>query len=109
MSKNLPPHYLAFRKNYPEVSRAYEELGKSLREAGPLDAKVICLVKLATAVGARTEGAVHSHVRRALEAGCSTEEIRQSIILSLTTIGFPNMMAALRWADDILHDQGPAE
>lgn len=51
------------------------------------------------------EGAVHSHVRKSIEAGATAEEIRHTIILSTTTIGFPNMMAALSWADDVLNKE----
>jgi alkylhydroperoxidase/carboxymuconolactone decarboxylase family protein YurZ len=53
-------------------------------------------------VGARHEGAVHSHTRKALEAGCRPAEIRHAVLLSVTTMGFPNMMAALSWVDDVL-------
>ena len=59
-------------------------------------------MKIGIAVGARLEGAVHSHVRRALEAGASADEIRHAVRLALTTIGFPTMMAALGWVNDVL-------
>lgn len=98
----LPAHYQAFGERYPEIAEAYSVLGKSLREAGPLDPKTVALLKLAIAVGGRLEGAVHSHARRALEAGCAPEEIRQTALLALTTIGFPSMMAALSWVEDVL-------
>jgi alkylhydroperoxidase/carboxymuconolactone decarboxylase family protein YurZ len=45
---------------------------------------------------------VHSHTRRALEAGATTEEIYHTIILLTTVIGFPTVSAALSWADDII-------
>ena len=37
---------------------------KRVVPAGPLDQKTVRLVKLALAIGAKSEGAVHSHVRR---------------------------------------------
>ena len=56
---------------YPEVWRAYQQLGKAAATAGPLDARAQRMVKLALAVGARSQGAVHSHARRGLrERGC---------------------------------------
>jgi AhpD family alkylhydroperoxidase len=70
--------------------------------AGPLDRRTAELVKLGLAVGARQEGGVHSHVRRALEAGATPEEVRHAIRLAVTTVGFPTMMAALTWAEDLL-------
>jgi alkylhydroperoxidase/carboxymuconolactone decarboxylase family protein YurZ len=52
------------------------------------------------------EGALHSHTRRAVEAGCSAAEIRQVVVLSTTTLGFPAMMKALSCAEDILNRPG---
>jgi 4-carboxymuconolactone decarboxylase len=51
------------------------------------------------------EGAVHSHTRRAVEAGCSTAEIRHVALLAITTIGFPSMMKTLSWVEDIVGDK----
>jgi 4-carboxymuconolactone decarboxylase len=98
----LPPHYVKFQKSYPEVFNAYDALGNVLQEAGPLDGKTRALVKLALAVGGRLEGAVHSHARRAREAGCTPEEIRHVVVLGMTTLGFPSTMATLSWVDDVL-------
>ena len=98
----LPGHYLKFQKEHPNVFKAYEALGLATQEAGPLPAKTRALLKLALAVGARLEGAVHSHARRAVEAGCSPDEIRHVVLLATPTIGFPAMMATLSWVDDVL-------
>ena len=98
----VPGRYLKFQKLYPKVFKAYEALGLATQEAGPLPPKTRALVKLALAVGARLEGAVHSHTRRAVEAGCSADEIRHVVLLSTTTIGFPGMMSTFSWVDDVL-------
>lgn len=98
----LPKPYEQFREQYAEVWNAYDQLGTAVHAAGPLDAKTRELVKLALAVGAQTEGALHSHTRKALEAGLTPAEIRQVVVLALPTIGFPRMMAALTWIDDVL-------
>ena len=98
----VPKRFLKFQEDYPDVYKAYDQLGKSVQRAGPLSAQTRELVRLAIAIGARHEGAVHSHTRRALEAGVTTEEIRQTVLLSVTSMGFPNMMAAMSWAEDLL-------
>lgn len=98
----LPKRFLNFQKTYPEVYQAYRQLGHVASVAGPLDPPTRELVRLAIAVGARHEGAVHSHTRRALEAGCTAKQIRHAVLLSVTTLGFPNMMAAMSWVDDVL-------
>jgi alkylhydroperoxidase/carboxymuconolactone decarboxylase family protein YurZ len=81
---------------------AYEQVSQACLEEGPLERKTAELVKIGMAVGAQLDGAVHSHVRRALEAGARADEIRHAIRLALTTLGFPTMMKALSLANDVL-------
>ena len=97
-----PESYSRFQENYAEVWRAYDGLGAAVHAAGPLDEKQRAMVKLGLAIGSQHEGAVHAHVRKALEAGLSPDEIRHAVLLSVTTLGFPAMMAALTWAEDVL-------
>jgi alkylhydroperoxidase/carboxymuconolactone decarboxylase family protein YurZ len=59
------------------------------------------MVKLAMAIGTGMEGAVHSHTRRAMEAGASPAEIRHPVLLSFTTLGFPSTVASLTWVEDV--------
>jgi 4-carboxymuconolactone decarboxylase len=103
MSK-VPKRYKRFTEEFPDVAKSYEEMGKAVHEAGPLDEKTRALIKLAISTGARFEGAVHSHTRKALKSGCTKEELRHVAMLSLPTIGLPSMMAALSWVDEVLED-----
>ena len=102
MTQELPKVYRSFQDQYPSIWEAYDRLGAAVHQHGPLDEKTRELVKLGIAVGARLEGAVHAHVRKALDAGAAPEEIRQVVLLSIPTIGFPTMMAALTWVEDEL-------
>lgn len=104
MSKIKTKQYLKVKKSCPEFIAAVEALGLAVKKAGPLDEKTAQLIQLAGAAALRSEGAVHSHARRALEAGAAREEIRQALILLTSTIGFPTVMAALSWADEVLAD-----
>ncbi|HSR36389.1 MAG TPA: carboxymuconolactone decarboxylase family protein [Desulfurivibrionaceae bacterium] len=101
----LPPIYQRLKAQHPEYLAAVEKLGATTREAGPLDEKTSHLIQLAAAAAIRSEGSVHSHVRRALAAGASEDEIRHSLMLLTSTIGFPTVTAALSWADDILNQE----
>ncbi len=101
----VPKRFKKFTEEYPETAKAYEMLGESVHKAGPLDEKTRALIKVAISTGARLEGALHSHVRKALKSGVTPEEIKHAIMLSLPTIGLPSMMAALSWADDIFEDK----
>ena len=101
-SDEIPKTYKRFMENYPEVGEGYEKLGDAVHKSGPLDEKTRALIKLSISTGARMEGAVHSHTRKALRAGAEPDEIRHAVILSLPTIGLPSMMAALTWVEDVL-------
>jgi alkylhydroperoxidase/carboxymuconolactone decarboxylase family protein YurZ len=98
----IPTRFKEFGRKYPEIMEAYEALGNAAQQAGPLDTKTRALVKLGIAVGSWREGAVHSHTRRALEAGCTADEIHHVVLLACTTLGFPSMMATMTWVQDIL-------
>jgi 4-carboxymuconolactone decarboxylase len=100
----IPKRFQKFTEDYPDVANAYEALGNAVHSAGPLDDKTRALVKLAISTGARFEGAVHSHARKALKSGVTPEEMRHTVLLALPTIGLPSMMAALSWIDDIIED-----
>jgi alkylhydroperoxidase/carboxymuconolactone decarboxylase family protein YurZ len=86
---------------YPAVWRAYAALGKACSEAGPIQGQAARLVKLALAIGALSEGAVHSHTRRALEEGVAPEMLKQVALLAIPTLGFPQGVKALTWIEDV--------
>ena len=94
--------YQRLRKQHPDYFDAVEALGKTVRLAGPLEQQVIQLVQLGAAAAIRSEGAVHSHVRRALEAGATAEQVHHALLSLTSTIGFPTVVAALSWADDVI-------
>lgn len=97
-----PSRYQHVAAQYPEIVAAYEALGAACHGTGPLPPTTRELVKLGLAIGAGLESAVHAHTRLAREAGASPEEIRHAALLSATTLGFPTMMRALVWVDDVL-------
>lgn len=100
MSK--PEFYIGLEKEFPEFMKALENVGQIAKQATKFDEKTIQLIQLAASCAIGSEGAVHSHTRRAIEAGAKKEEI-VGICLSLTsTIGFPKVAAAISWVRDIV-------
>lgn len=97
----LPSTPADFAETHPDVWERYAELGEASSGAGPIDGETKRLVKLALAIGAESEGAVHSHARRGLDEGIDPEAMKHVAILSITTLGFPQAMAALSWIDDV--------
>jgi len=98
----LPKVYEKFSSGFPDVFKDFQQLGKSCRDSGPLGKKYQDLTNLGIAIGANSRGAVKSQTRKALESGASKEEVAHVVLLSLTTIGFPNMIAAMGWVDEVL-------
>lgn len=102
MAEDKPGLYVSLKQRYPDYIASLEALGNAAHAAGPLDQRTLHLVHLAAAAATRAEGAVHSHTRRALAAGATPEEIRHALIAVTGTIGFPQVTAALSWAEDVL-------
>jgi alkylhydroperoxidase/carboxymuconolactone decarboxylase family protein YurZ len=98
----LPAIVQRFIEQHPDVWEAYNKLGQTAAEAGPLDEKAERLVKLAIAVGGGLEGAVRSHTRRGSALGLSPEELQHVAMLGITTVGWPSAFAALSWIHDEL-------
>jgi len=98
----IPDWYKFLKETQSDFIEAVEDLGKITKKAGPLSEKTVHLIQLGGAAAIRSEGSVHSHVRRASEAGASKDEIFHTLISLTSTIGFPNVAAALSWAQEEL-------
>ena len=105
MTDYLPEVFQQFSSRFPALKEAFDALGAAEHEAGPLGERERRLIKLGIAVGAESEGAVRSHVRKLLGVGMREEEIMHCIVLALTTVGFPATNAALSWAEEVLSEE----
>jgi alkylhydroperoxidase/carboxymuconolactone decarboxylase family protein YurZ len=63
------------------------------------------LIKLAIAVASGSEGATHSHARQAQSAGIDVADLRHVAFLTASTMGFPTMMRALSWIEDVTESE----
>jgi alkylhydroperoxidase/carboxymuconolactone decarboxylase family protein YurZ len=98
----IPPKtYQDFVQRYPEIGQAWETIAQA-GQKGPLDARTARLLKLAVAIGALRQGAVHSSVRKALAQGIRREEIEQVIALAAGSLGLPATVAVYSWVQDVL-------
>lgn len=98
----LPQHFQRMKRRFPDVIEASEGLGKAAKEAGPIDEKTVHLIQMAASAAIRSHGAVHSHARRALEAGATSDELYHAIIALISTLGLPVVAAAIGWIDDVV-------
>ncbi len=101
MSDHLPGAAGDVAKDHPSVWEAYSALGEATAKVGPLTERERRLVKLALAVGAGSEGAVHSHARRAEADGVTKADMEQVAMLAIGPLGFPRAVAARTWIGDV--------
>ncbi|KUJ81228.1 carboxymuconolactone decarboxylase family protein [Ruegeria profundi] len=101
MSENMPGAAGDLAAQNPEIWDAYSALGKATAECGPLTDREKRLVKLALAIGAGSEGAVHSHTRRAKSEGIEDSAIMQVAMLAIGPLGLPRAVAAKTWIEDV--------
>ena len=102
MKETLPKHFQSFVKDYPDVWEAHQKLSEACAESGPLDRKTRELIKVGISGAANQITAVQRHAVMAIQAGASEEEVYQTILLLITTVGFPRASAALQWAKNAL-------
>lgn len=104
MDESIPRHYERLARNYPRFMEALDGVAVVTRELGPLEEKTIQLVQLGAAAALGAETTVASHARRASRAGATPAEISQTLLALTTTIGFPAVAAALKWAEKYLDE-----
>jgi alkylhydroperoxidase/carboxymuconolactone decarboxylase family protein YurZ len=85
----------------PKLWQALQDMGEAANCAGPLDERTRRLVNLAFAIAADSEGATHSHTRRALSEGLSADELHHVAYLAITTLGWPHAIRGLTWIQDL--------
>jgi len=102
----LPNIYKEFQQQFPEIAKTYDELALKCHDWGPLNKKTRRLIKLGIAIGLSSEGGVRSHARQALAEGVTTNELRHAVLLAFTTAGFPTMIAAMKWVDEVIQKHG---
>jgi 4-carboxymuconolactone decarboxylase len=98
----LPEIFKTFLDKHPDLAEAYRTVGDLASNSGPIDKKTQHLIQLGTAIGLCSKGAVRSHARRALDSGATDKEVFQVVLLSMTLVGFPAMIAAYGWVNEVL-------
>jgi alkylhydroperoxidase/carboxymuconolactone decarboxylase family protein YurZ len=98
---DLPGAASRVAEEKPGLWSALQALGEAAAESGPLDARTRRLINLAYAIGADSEGATHSHTRRALKEKIAAEELHHVAYLAITTLGWPHAIRGLTWVQDL--------
>ena len=98
MTNNFPEYYKTFRRRMTDLNRAIPEamagFGKlhsaTMSSDGALDQKTKELIALAIGISAHCDGCIVSHVRAALRAEATREEILETIGVAIFMGGGPS-------------------
>ncbi len=102
MKEKLPKHFTEFVEKYPKIWDAHQKLTEACAESCSLDRKTRELIKVAISGTAGQETALQRHALMAVQAGAADEDVYQTILLLITTVGFPQASAAIKWAQKAL-------
>ena len=105
--KYSPRYFENIRKRYPMVAQDFDHLAAEIARAGTLTGKEQLLVKLGMAIGIGSEGDVQNLSMQALSEGVGPEELRQAALLAVTTAGFPTMIVAMQWVEEVIANRVP--
>ena len=82
-----------FKKEFPEIHQQHEALGIAVHQkGGPLDEQSRWLIKIAISAACNHKRALETHLRKAIAAGVTAEEIKHALLLLIPTAGFPAFM-----------------
>ena len=101
VGEDVPRTYQRFTERFPAIGEAHVAVGKAGDE-GPLDRKMVELIKLGICVGAGLESASKSHARRAVQHGAIPEEVEQAVSLAVNPVGLPRTVMAWQWVTEQL-------
>lgn len=87
--------YTKFKAEFPDLSARINETSHAIHVGGgPLDERTRALIKVAVSGAAGHLTALETHVVAAREIGVTDEEILHSLLMLVSTCGFPTFMEA---------------
>jgi AhpD family alkylhydroperoxidase len=87
--------YMTFQSESPEIAGAFNKLIETIAKPSALDGKTKQLLYIAIKIVTDDVGAALAHVMFAKKAGASREEIRETVLLTLTVVGLKGVNTAL--------------
>ena len=87
--------YQIFQDESPEVAAAFNKLIEAVAKPSALDAKTKHLIYIAMKIVMGDVGAALAHVHFAKKLGATREEIRETVLLTITVVGLKGINTAL--------------
>jgi alkylhydroperoxidase/carboxymuconolactone decarboxylase family protein YurZ len=90
-----------FQKEAPEVAKAFDGMIETLRNTTGLDAKTKQLVYIGIKSSMGDTTAIYYHVRMAKNLGATREEIKDTILITLSVCGLKGVVSCLPTALEV--------
>jgi len=87
--------YMIFQQESPDVAAAFNKLIETIAKPSALETKTKQLLYIAMKIVTDDVGAALMHVSFAKKAGASREELRETVLLTLTVVGLKGINTAL--------------
>ena len=95
-----------FQKEAPEVAKAFDGLVEALKSTTGLDAKTKQLVYIGIKSAQGDTTAIYYHVLMAKQLGATREEVRDTILITLSVCGLKGVASCLPVALEIYDKTG---
>jgi AhpD family alkylhydroperoxidase len=82
------------RQGAPDPMRGFSQLAREALKPGALDVKTKELIAIAIAIAARCDGCVGFHVKAAIKAGATREEVLETVSMAIYMGAGPSMIYA---------------
>jgi AhpD family alkylhydroperoxidase len=87
--------YQIFQQESPEIAGAFNKLIETIAKPSALDGKTKQLLYIAMKIVTDDVGAAVVHVMFAKKMGATREEIRETVLMTLTVVGLKGINTAL--------------
>jgi alkylhydroperoxidase/carboxymuconolactone decarboxylase family protein YurZ len=87
--------YQIFQEESPEVAAAFNNLIEKIAKPSALDAKTKNLLYIAMKIVTNDPGSALAHIPFAKKLGATREEIRETVVLTLTVVGLKGINTTL--------------
>ena len=92
LTRTLSPAMAAVRRGAPEVAKGFSALATAATAKGALDTKTKELLAVAIAIAVRCDGCIGFHVKSAVDAGASRDELVETVAMSVYMGGGPSFI-----------------
>jgi alkylhydroperoxidase/carboxymuconolactone decarboxylase family protein YurZ len=87
--------YQILQEDSPEIAAAFNKLIETIAKPSAIESKTKQLIYIAMKIVTDDQGAALAHVPFAKKLGATREEIRETVLLTITVVGLKGISTAL--------------